>query len=207
MPKTGYDNAESQNGAAQGAGENQEDLENEQAANAGEYPDDPDELKERLKKTEEVRDKNYARMKKAEGFVQDKDGKWVKPEKQVEKPKTTEQGAPAATDDNISTKDAMALMNAKVTDEEDIDKVAKFAKLNGLTIREALKDSVVVAILADSAEKRRTANATNTGKTRTGTTKATGEVLHEKASKTGELPDSEEDMAKLAEQHLDQMSK
>lgn len=201
MPNNGYDNTESQNGGAQGAAENQEDLEKGQPANGqDEYPDDPDELKERLRKTEEIRDKNYARMKEAQGFVQDANGKWVKAEKP--QPKQTESTPPATQTDDLRGDDVLALMNAQVTEKEDIELVKKAAKLQGVDIRTALKDGVVKGLLADSAEKRRTQNATNTGRTRASDTRPTGEALLDKARKSGEVPESADDMAKIAEAKL-----
>lgn len=211
MPNPGDNNTEFPNGGAQGATENQDDdLDKGTGADPDELPDDVDELKEIVVKTRTTRDKNYARMKEAQGFEKDEaTGKWVKKEKPAAPKPASQQPAGGGQEntDNFSTKDTMALMGAGITEEEDIDKVAKYAKLEGITIRDALKAPIVKAVLADSAEKRRTANATNTGKTRTGDTKKSGEVLLEKASKTGVLPDDPEDMTKLAEQQLDQMTK
>ena len=95
----------------------------------------------------------------------------------------------------LSTRDAITLMKANVP-EEDIDEVVEYAKFKKLPLSDALKDSVVKSILADKAEMRRTAEASNTGSARRGSSKVSNESLLEKASK-GEMPDSQEDIERL----------
>lgn len=95
----------------------------------------------------------------------------------------------------ISTKDLVALMENKVA-EEDIDEVENYAKYKGISISEALKSSVVKTLIAESQEKRNTANATNTGSSRKSPSKVSDEVLISKAQK-GDMPESEEDMIRL----------
>ena len=111
--------------------------------------------------------------------------------------------APKATSTKQSTdlnsKDLIALMNAKVA-EDDIDEVVEYAKFKNISVAEALKTSVVKTSLREKAEQRRTAEATNTGPTRSGTAKVSEEVLLEKARKSGEIPENDADLDRLLEQ-------
>lgn len=162
--------------------------------------DDVDELKEKLKSKIEQNTKLFVRTKKAEGFIKDKTGKWVKKEKPKPAPVASQEDN--KSDDNLSTMDTIALVNAKVTTKEDIETIVKYAKMEQVSISDALESDVVQTILKKRSEEKRTADATNTGSSRRGNTKQSGEALHDKANKTGELPDSDEDMAKLAESTL-----
>lgn len=96
----------------------------------------------------------------------------------------------------ISSKDTIALINAKVH-EDDVDDVVEYAKYKNISISEALKSSIIRATLTEKDELRNTAQATNTGKTRSGSSRVSGESLLEKASKTGEVPDSDKDLESM----------
>ena len=98
--------------------------------------------------------------------------------------------------DELTPKDVYALMNAKVA-EEDIEQVADYAKFKKISVAEALKLTVVKTMLEESAEQRTTANATQTRGGARGTSQVKGEDILSKAEKTGELPESEEDIQKL----------
>ncbi len=76
----------------------------------------------------------------------------------------------------LSTKDTIALMNAKVH-EDDIDDVLDYAKYKGISVAEALKSSVIKASLAEKEEFRKTALATTTGTKRQGTVKIDPQTL------------------------------
>lgn len=112
------------------------------------------------------------------------------------KPKPTPQ---ATQQGGLTPEDSLVLFGANVTNLEDVKEVVDYAKHKGISISDALQTSVVKAILAEKAEFRATAAATNTGKRRAGATRISGESLLEKVNKTGELPDSDEDIQKLAE--------
>lgn len=73
--------------------------------------------------------------------------------------------------------------------EDDVDKVVEAAKLLKLPISEAAKHDVVKAMLADSAEKRKTAEATNVDGSRPTKIKADGNALLE-GLKKGEIPEA-----------------
>ena len=126
-------------------------------------------------KAEELEDKNkklYARLKK--------DEKPVVHSNQSE----------------LTPKDVYALMNAKVA-EEDIEQVHEYAQFKKISVAEALKSTVVKSMLDESSEQRRTANATQTRGGARGTSQVSGADVLAQAEKTGQLPDSEEDIQKL----------
>lgn len=101
---------------------------------------------------------------------------------------------------NLSTKDTMALIEAKVS-SEDFDEVVDFANYRKISVVEALKSSTLKAILAEKAEFRATQNATQTRSPRS-TTKVTGEVLVQKA-KQGQLPEKQEDIEALVRAEME----
>ena len=86
--------------------------------------------------------------------------------------------------------------------DDDVERVEKFAKSENLSITEALKNDDLLAILRDREEKRATASASNTGKSRRGTTETSVKELLKKFKLTGELPESDEEIEKLAEARL-----
>lgn len=85
----------------------------------------------------------------------------------------------------LSTKDFYALTKANVP-EEDIDDVAEYAKFKGISITEAIKSSVVKATLAEKAETRRVANATQVRSTRSQNTEPDGKSILEDIKSKGE---------------------
>ena len=97
-----------------------------------------------------------------------------------------------------STKDLMALMENKVS-TDDISDVEEYAKFKKVSFSDALKSPILKAILADKTEKRNSANATSTGSTKKSPSKLSDEALFERAEKTGQLPDSDEDLQRLVE--------
>jgi len=97
--------------------------------------------------------------------------------------------------DSLSSYDMLAILAAKV-DEEDTDRVIKFAKDEGISVREALKNPELKAILDVRAEQRDTAAAANTTNVRRGPSKTPDDVLISNASK-GKLPESDEEIARL----------
>lgn len=101
---------------------------------------------------------------------------------------------------NISTLEAMALIKADVTEEDDVIKVQKWANLNNIRIQDALKDSVIVKYLADKKEERETALATNTSNSRKSST-VSSEVLIDRALK-GNMP-KEDDIDKLVNARME----
>jgi hypothetical protein len=92
-----------------------------------------------------------------------------------------------ATPSSLASKDLIALMNAKVH-EDDISEVEDYAKYRGISIAEALKSSVVKTLLSERAEQRNTAIATNTSKARPSSSRVPDDVILKNAAQ-GKLPD------------------
>lgn len=95
------------------------------------------------------------------------------------------------SDGSLSTKDFYALNKANVP-EEDVDDVLEYAKFKNIPVADALKSSVVKATLAEKAEVRRTAQATNTRSTRSQNTQADGAGIIANVKSKGEeaLPEA-----------------
>ncbi len=142
--------------------------------------EDVDTLKARLAKAEELANNYKVRAEKAEKG----------------KPKT----AAPKQDSSLSTKDILALSKAQIEDE-DLDEVLDYAAYKKLPIHEALKSSVLKATLAEKAELRKSAQAVNTGATRRAGNTVTDDRIMADARK-GLLPDSAEDIARLARMRL-----
>lgn len=135
-----------------------------------------DDVKAKLAKAEEIAENQRIRAEKAE--------------------KKQEKVVPSQESSELTPKDVYALMNAKVA-EEDIEQVADYAKFKKISVAEALKSTVVKTMLEESVEQRTTANATQTRGGARGTSKVSGEDILSQAEKTGELPESTEDIQKL----------
>lgn len=95
----------------------------------------------------------------------------------------------------LSPADLLAVMKADVH-EDDMERVERFAKMEGISIREALKSDELKAILSIRAEQRATAAGANVSNVRRGPTKISDEVLLDKAAK-GDLPDSDAEIERL----------
>ncbi len=116
-----------------------------------------------------------------------------KAEKAAKSVKSVE--APVQKTGELSPKDMLAVVNAKVA-EEDLDEVVDYAKFKGISVTEALKTSAIKATLAERSEQRNTAVATNTGTARRGSTQMTGEALLSNAA-AGKLPESDSEIERL----------
>jgi len=141
-----------------------------------------EELKARLAKSEEVAKNQRIRAEKAE-----------KASKGGKTPEPASVAAKKAGD--LSSKDVIALMNAKVA-EEDIDEVSDYAAFKGITVAEALKTSTIKSTLAERTEQRNTALATNTGAARRGSAKVSDDALLSAAS-SGKFPESDDEITRL----------
>lgn len=134
---------------------------------------------EKAKKAEELANNYKIRAEKAE------QGNKNKPVIGEGTPKTPE----------MSSKDLMALMNAKIS-EEDVDDIVDYAKYKGISVAEALKSDVVKSTLEKKAEQRKIADATNIGTGRRSSAKIPDDVLLSNSLK-GIMPESDEDLARL----------
>lgn len=87
----------------------------------------------------------------------------------------------------LTNMDILAIAKSDVH-EEDIDRVTKFAQMEGISVKEALANSDLQAILERRQEARRVAEASNTGKTRNTTTEQSADALLDGA-RQGKMPD------------------
>lgn len=152
-------------------------------------------VKDRDDKVKEANAQLFARTKKAEGFELI-DGKWVKPN-------AGGQGGNNDTKnskDGLKPEDVITIMRNNVH-EDDIAEIADYAKHKNISIGEALKLNIVKTILADNAEKRKTAEGSNTDAGRRGNSKLSDEVLLSNASK-GIMPTTTEDIQRLTKLKL-----
>lgn len=149
--------------------------------------------------------KLYARAKTAEGFVFDKEKKqWIKKEvkKEVKETEPEKQEVKADTS-QYSLADIRAL--SKVHDD-DVERVEKFARAEGVSISEAMKNDDLKAILRDRKEKRATAEASHTGGGRRGVSSTSSERILAEAKK-GNYPTDDEGIQKLAEAEMNERLK
>lgn len=146
----------------------------EEVVEEEELEESPEELKERLAKAEELANNYKVRAEKAEKLAKAK---------------------PPVTANELASKDLVAIMNAKVP-EDDIDEVVEYAKYRKTSISEILKDPIMKATLDLRAEERNTAIAANTNSTRRGSTRVPDDVLLSNANR-GKLPESDADIARL----------
>jgi hypothetical protein len=144
-----------------------------------------DSLIDRLAKVEETNKRLFERAKKAEAEAKEWKAKGQPAEAQTNS---------SEKQDGLSSMDTIALIDAKVTNREDIETVQKYARLEGISIGDALSASVVKAILKDKAESRQTAEATNSGPARRGSSKPSLDAVLE-GTLTGKLPDDPELLA------------
>ena len=131
----------------------------------------------------------YEQLKKAKGFIRDKEGKWVKKEKPA--PETKVEGT-----DDITKKELFSLVKADVPDE-DVDEVVLYARSHNITVTEALKKDECKATLKVRKEHRDTAEAANTGSSRSGRLKVSDDEFLFNASK-GNLPEDDAGIRRLA---------
>lgn len=141
-------------------------------------PNTEEDWEARAKKAEELAKNQKIRAEKAEKLA-----KGVK-----ETPKTP-------TSDTLSDRDMFALLKANVH-EDDVDRVKKYAKFEGITVAEALKSDELEAILKLKAEQRNVADATNVSSQRRGTAKLTDDALIRNAQ-AGKMPESDDDISRL----------
>lgn len=90
--------------------------------------------------------------------------------------------------EDLTVNDAYVLLKSNIH-EDDLEYVKKFAKMDGLSLADAIKNDELKAVLKVREEKRKTSEATSVGRTPRGTSQVSDEVILEKASK-GHIPDA-----------------
>jgi hypothetical protein len=148
-------------------------------------------VKEHDEKVKEANAQLYARTKKAEGFEQDSTGKWVK--KQAPAVQEKKEEAPTS-EKSLSQLDIIYIAKADIH-EDDLEEVLNYAKTAKVSVKEA--HQYLKPILDIKVEQRKTANGTNTDGGKRGSSKLSDEALLADAEK-GKLPESPEDIARLA---------
>lgn len=109
----------------------------------------------------------------------------------------------AETKDFLSPADIIALRDVH---EEDIETIQEWAKFKNMSLAEARKDATLATILATKAEERRTAQAAHVaGGARAATTPSASDILAK--AERGDLPDSDEEVALLAQAREDRLRK
>ena len=136
-----------------------------------------------LKKKADASSKNYERLKKMEAELKETRDKL---------------NSSSKTDAQLSSKDLLYLAKADIA-PDDVDEVLTYANKMGVSIADAHK--FYKPILAERAEERRTANATQTRGNR-GSAKVSGEDLLRKAENTGEVPETADGMKAIIEARM-----
>lgn len=161
------------------------DIDADVTADTGEennYDNDSDleVLKNRLQKAEEDYHNQKIRAEKAEAKLKNGNS--------TGRVETSKYG-------ELSALDIIAVTKANL-DEDSLKEVMDYAKFKKISVSEAIKAPAVKAIISNLEENKRTAEATNTGYARRGTSKLSDDLLLRNSQK-GILPDSDEDMERL----------
>lgn len=143
---------------------------------------------EEVEETEEEPEESVADLKKRLATLEAQKEHW---REKANKPKEDV----VVANSSLSSSDLLAVMNAKVH-EDDMERVEKFAKMEGVSIKEALKNPELKAILSLREEQRNTANATNISNVRRGSVKVSDEQIVADASR-GKLPEDDDAIARL----------
>lgn len=184
IPNGNDDTSDIENDNAEVVDQDQDDQDHSEGAD-----DEVEATPENLKKFKDLANNYKIRAEKAEGKLKDKnpDGESKKPQPQKKSSNET---------DKLSFKDSVAIIKADVP-EEDIDRVISFAKLENISVSEALKNDDLKLLLERRAEKRATANATQVGQRRSGNQRVSEQKLLENLAK-GEVPENDDDIDRLA---------
>jgi hypothetical protein len=138
-----------------------------------------EDVKAKLSKAEELANSYKIRAEKAERLA--------KAQKVEVKPEAKEL--------SMTASDIMAVVTANVH-EDDLERVERQAKFEGVTVREILKTPEMKAILELRGEMRKTAQATNVSNARRSSAQVSPETILAKARK-GDVPDGEDEIEKL----------
>lgn len=143
---------------------------------------DVDALQARLQKLEEDYTNQKIRAEKAEAKLKGGDS--------TKRGETSKSG-------ELSAFDLIAVTKANLS-EEALKEAMDFAKYKKISVAEAIKTPAVKAIIANIEEAQKTAEATNTGYARRGSSRISDDALLESAKK-GILPDSDADIRRLVQ--------
>lgn len=134
-----------------------------------------------------------ARLAKAEELASNYK---IRAEKAEKKPvKVETQKIASGKSSELSAIDIIAISKANI-EAEDVEDVLEYARFKGISLSEALKSPVVRATISHKEETRKTAQASNTGTARRGSTALSDSQLLENARK-GIMPESDADLRRL----------
>lgn len=161
--------------------------------------DDERETKISERKTE-LFDKELADMNKAKELAYNYKVRAEKAEKQLKiAPKKEDK---TSKNDNYSLQDIKALSDVH---DDDVSEIVEYAKFKGISIADAKKSNVIIVSLKEKQEIRQSAIASATGKASRGGNTNSGEALLTHLESTKELPESKEDMDRLAQARFERM--
>jgi hypothetical protein len=153
-----------------------------------------DEESEDLEVLQEKNKRLYERAKKAEAEAKLLKAERLKAEEQAKvKVELKAEPKPSEKQEVLTPMDAILLSKANITEAEDIEEIVNYANFRKIPVKDALKDKTMQTILKDREEQRQTAEATNTGAARRGSSKPTPEQLLANVS-IGKLPDDPADL-------------
>lgn len=130
-----------------------------------------------------------AKAQKAEEVANNQRIRAEKAEKANKKP------APSQDATALTLADQVAIVKANVH-EDDIERVERYAKAEGMSVRDALKDPEMKAILDLRMEQRNIAGAANVSNTRRSAARITDTDLLKQAA-AGKIPETDYDIARL----------
>lgn len=141
---------------------------------------------------EETQEEENTELTKAQQIAENQRIRAEKAEKELKKLKESK---PVNSQEPVqhSTADIIALSKVH---EDDVERVERFAKSEGVSVREALKNDELKAILSLRDEQRTTASASNVSTTRRSSVKLSDDVIVSNASQ-GKIPDDDEGIARL----------
>ena len=134
--------------------------------------DDADALKEKLDKVQGLNKQLFGRAKKAEGFTQDDDGKWVKKPVEVKEP---EKPRDTSTPSGLTEEQVGKLLGEQLEkrDVEGFDisdslkqEVSNYAKLNKVSVKKALDSEYIQFKLEKEQGQAKTEEASLGGGTK-----------------------------------------
>lgn len=146
------------------------------------------ETEETTEEVEETPEELRDRLEKAEKKAFDQEQRAIKAEKRANQ-------KPPTTAEQLNSKDLVAIMNAKVP-EDDIDEVVEYAKYKKVSISEVLKDPIMKSTLDLRAEERNTAASANTSSARRGSNRIPDDVLLSNANR-GKFAESDSEIERL----------
>lgn len=147
-----------------------------------------------VEETPDERDARIAELEKKAAELESKNKQLYERAKKAETKPAAE-----PSQDGLTNKDVLFLAKADIH-EDDIDEVLEWAKFKKVPVSDAYKQ--MKDVLDVRAEQRKTAAATQTGKSSRGTSKVSGDDLLSKAERTGEVPDTAEGMTELFKARL-----